>query len=284
MKSYGLLFFIFPFFIASAAHAAILLHVSQANIIQGEPVMITVSGTTSLPAATSPRLYFFMYRGVPTALYGADLHQATGTVSVSVIWKDGTTATTSFLVRERVSPTEFIPVPASLGGNSSANQTRVVSELEKDNTDLLKTYSRKDKALWTAIFSFPVANPVVTDPYGFVRSSGDYVIAHKGTDFHAPPGTPVDAVNRGVVRVAKYYPTYGNTIVVDHGLGVLSIYMHLSKIFVGAGELVLKGEKIGLSGETGYAEGPHLHLSIRIGNISVDPMKFFALFGVTLPQ
>jgi murein DD-endopeptidase MepM/ murein hydrolase activator NlpD len=87
------------------------------------------------------------------------------------------------------------------------------------------------------------------------------------------------AINRGVVRIVHTYRDYGKTIVVDHGLGVMSFYMHLSKIYVAPGELVLPGEVIGKSGHTGYAEQPHLHLTIRIGGISIDPVKFFALMG-----
>jgi murein DD-endopeptidase MepM/ murein hydrolase activator NlpD len=171
-----------------------------------------------------------------------------------------------------------------LGGNSVANQAVVLSILTKENAAIAAVYSRMDKALWTSGFAFPVASTTgspltVTDPYGYNRDSGANTITHKGVDFHAPPGTPVYAVNRGVVRVAKSYTVYGNTVIVDHGLGLLSMYMHLSKMSVYPGQLVTKGQRLGLSGETGYAEGPHLHLTVRIGGVSVDPMGFFALFG-----
>ena len=86
-------------------------------------------------------------------------------------------------------------------------------------------------------------------------------------------------MNRGVVRLAKTFRNYGKTIVVDHGLGVMTFSMHLSKIYVGAGELVKKGQLIGLSGETGYAAKPHLHLTVRIGGISVDPVVFLDFFS-----
>ena len=95
-------------------------------------------------------------------------------------------------------------------------------------------------------------------------------------------GTSVTAINRGVVRVARQFPTYGKTVVVDHGLGLMSFYMHLSKTSVNVGELVKPGQRVGLSGQTGYATSPHLHFTLRIRNISVDPMKFFGLMGVFL--
>ena len=85
-------------------------------------------------------------------------------------------------------------------------------------------------------------------------------------------------MNAGVVRIAQKFPTYGNTVVIDHGLGVMTFYMHLSKIKVVKGQAVALGKEIGLSGHTGYAEQPHLHLTIRINGISIDPMKFMTFF------
>jgi murein DD-endopeptidase MepM/ murein hydrolase activator NlpD len=144
-------------------------------------------------------------------------------------------------------------------------------------------YSRKDKAIWKSSFSYPLIATTskgltVTDPYGYNRKTGENTITHKGTDFRALKGTPVYAINRGVVRTAKLYTVYGNTVVVDHGLGLTSLYMHMSRILVVPGQLVEKGMLIGYSGDTGYAEAPHLHISIKIDNVSVDPMKFFELF------
>ncbi|MBA3733055.1 M23 family metallopeptidase [Patescibacteria group bacterium] len=103
-------------------------------------------------------------------------------------------------------------------------------------------------------------------------------MTHKGTDFRAKIGTEVHAMNDGVVLVASVGRNYGKHIVIDHGLGVMTFYLHLSEINIKEGDLVTKGQVIGLSGQTGYVTAPHLHLSVRINNISVDPMKFMELF------
>ncbi|MFA6432727.1 MAG: M23 family metallopeptidase [Candidatus Paceibacterota bacterium] len=257
-----------------------LLQITPANIYQGEPVMVTVQGTTSVPVKSVPPLLFFMYQGRPTALYGNDINKTPGTTTVVATFRDGSRASGSYLVLPRLRPQESMPVPVAIGGNSPANQTRILSILAKENAELAAVYSRKDKALWTSAFAYPVADPFVTDPYGYDRDSGLSVITHKGSDFRAATGTPIHAVNRGVVRVAKTFVMYGNTAIVYHDLGLLSMYMHLSKLAVVPGQLVEKGQLVGLSGMTGYAEGPHLHLTVRVGGISIDPMKFFALFGV----
>ena len=135
------------------------------------------------------------------------------------------------------------------------------------------------KKLWKESFIFPVESPIVTDTYGYIRDTSTQTITHKGTDFHAPTGTPIYAINRGVVRLVQHFDLYGNTVVIDHGQGIMSFYMHLSKINVEQGFIVEEGQSVGESGMTGYAEGEHLHLTIRINNISIDPMRFFALYG-----
>jgi len=267
--------------VSGTACAATLpsLSISPSYVEQGDPVMITISGTSSLPVESSPKIFFFIYQNKPTALYGTDIDQKTGTTTVSVTFKNGLQASGSFFIAPRIKPEEALPIPQSLGGNSVANQAQVLTELAKDNASLAAVYSRTDKKLWTSAFAYPIAGPViVTDPYGYNRDSGAETITHKGVDFRAPPGTPVYAVNRGVVRVARTYTIYGGTVIVDHGLDLLSMYMHLSKIYVNPGQLVQKGQLVGLSGETGYSEGPHLHLTVRIGGISIDPMQFFSLF------
>jgi len=252
--------------------------------------MITMSGTTTAmniqrASVAGEQLYWTVYQNIPTAFYGTDINQNIGTTTVTIIFKDGSRASGTFVITPRTRPQEEVIIPDSLGGNGAASGIQLESALEKDNADLAATYSRTDKALWTGAFAFPVAstsiNPrFVTSPYGYNRMSGAETIVHKGTDFRAATGTPVYAINRGIVRKAKVYAIYGDTVIIDHGLGLLSMYMHLSKMSVNPGQLVRKGDLLGYSGNTGYAEGPHLHLTIRIGGVSIDPMKFFALFGV----
>jgi murein DD-endopeptidase MepM/ murein hydrolase activator NlpD len=86
-------------------------------------------------------------------------------------------------------------------------------------------------------------------------------------------------MNRGIVRFTDSLRNYGKTVVIDHGLGLQTVYMHLSEIIVSLGQMVDKGELIGMSGDTGYVLGPHLHLTVRIWDISIDPIKFLELLG-----
>jgi murein DD-endopeptidase MepM/ murein hydrolase activator NlpD len=114
----------------------------------------------------------------------------------------------------------------------------------------------------------------LTDEYGYSRKTGAYTISHKGTDYRAKIGDDVMAISDGKVVLAEEFPTYGKSVVVDHGYGLQSLYMHLSEIRVRVGEDVVKGQVIASSGESGYAEFPHLHLSVRINGTSIDPYFF----------
>jgi murein DD-endopeptidase MepM/ murein hydrolase activator NlpD len=125
--------------------------------------------------------------------------------------------------------------------------------------------------LWAGPFVAPVADPV-SDIFGTARVFNNQVQSrHQGLDFAAPPGTDVHAINSGVVILARPMFFEGNCVVIDHGQGLLSLYLHLSAFKVKEGDQVHTGEAIALSGGTGRATGPHLHLAVRWQGIYLSP-------------
>ena len=95
---------------------------------------------------------------------------------------------------------------------------------------------------------------------------------HAGIDIAAKEGTSVIAPSSGIIKLVEEDMFFtGNTIIMDHGLGLISIFAHLKDVFVGKGEKVLQGQKIGSIGMTGRATGPHLHWGVYLNNTSVDP-------------
>ena len=90
----------------------------------------------------------------------------------------------------------------------------------------------------------------------------------------ATTNTLVYAVNDGEVKTTAGLIDYGNTIIIDHGLGIFSLYLHLNTFKVSEGQKVKRGDLIGYSGSTGYSIAPHLHFSIKVGSASVDPLRF----------
>ncbi|MGA3130298.1 MAG: M23 family metallopeptidase [Terracidiphilus sp.] len=131
--------------------------------------------------------------------------------------------------------------------------------------------------LWSGNFRAPVHAPP-TDSFGTRRTfNGQLASVHKGMDFRAATGTLVRAGNSGVVVLAQPLYYEGNCVVIDHGLGLFTISMHLSRIDVHEGEHVTTGEPIGLSGATGRVTGPHLHWAVRWQDAYLDPAKLLKM-------
>lgn len=128
---------------------------------------------------------------------------------------------------------------------------------------------------WQEPFLLPIEGRS-TSGFGFPRryAPGGPVSYHEGSDIGAPVGTPILATNGGVVRVAEFFPIKGGLTIIDHGVGVSSLYFHQSRIHTVAGEFVERGEVIGEVGSTGLSTGPHLHWEMRINGVPSDPMAW----------
>ncbi len=122
-------------------------------------------------------------------------------------------------------------------------------------------------------FMLPVKGRV-TSPYGTYRitKGGGGERRHTGVDIAAPRGTPILAPARGRVILTGRFRIHGRTVVIDHGQGVVSIYLHLSRILVKEGEIVERGQVIGRLGSTGASTGPHLHWGVYIHGEPVNPL------------
>jgi len=276
-----IIFFALPKIHLVHAESRPVISISPKTVVQGDPIMITITSTSSPIKIVfdNKNVPIFIYDNKPRGLIAVDINQKTGVYEAQITFANGTKITQSVTITEREKIEEPLGIPEKLGGNTRVAGQNLVNNLAKENT-ILKNVKTGTKAFWTKPFKAPLTNLSITDSYGYNRKTGEYTIPHKGTDFHALEGTKVYAMNRGVVRIAKTFIAYGKIIVVDHGLGLNTLYLHLSKIYVNEGELVQPGQVIGLSGDTGYAEGAHLHLSIKINGISIDPEKFFEFFKI----
>lgn len=140
----------------------------------------------------------------------------------------------------------------------------------------LKTVSKK--YTWWGSFIWPVDAGISTE-FGIKRYiNGEDAGRHWGFDLPAPEGTPVKATNCGTVLLARSdFTLHGKTVIIDHGIGLTSLYIHLSSISVKPGDLVKRGQVIGRVGSTGVATGPHLHWGVYVGREAVDPRMFMHL-------
>lgn len=142
-------------------------------------------------------------------------------------------------------------------------------ENEKQRELILNTLKvRSEKQNWQGKFIFPTTGKI-SSVYGMRRSTENF---HKGIDISTPSYTSVFAPNGGTVILAKQLNLQGNTVIIDHGQGVCTVYYHLSSFPVKPGQIITKGEKIGEVGDTGLATAAHLHWGLYIHGEAVDPL------------
>jgi murein DD-endopeptidase MepM/ murein hydrolase activator NlpD len=157
----------------------------------------------------------------------------------------------------------------------SPDQTKQIDEDKKMKLDFLNRVTPQRE--WAGRFAAPAVAPI-SDVFGTQRVfNGKTQSSHLGLDFRVPSGTPVAAMNRGTVLLARPLYFEGNCVVLDHGQGLLTIYMHLSEFKVKEGEQVARGQEVGLSGGTGRATGPHLHVAVRWQGTYLDPAVLIKL-------
>lgn len=145
---------------------------------------------------------------------------------------------------------------------------------KKEYSEAINIYNTISKKLFINEKTIQPIYSKVTSSFGKKRVyNGSLKSYHSGTDFKAKNNTPIQAINDGVVVISQNRFYAGNSIVIDHGQGLYSCYFHLNKLHFKQGNIVKKGEIIGLSGSTGRVTGPHLHFSFRVHGIQVDPLQ-----------
>jgi murein DD-endopeptidase MepM/ murein hydrolase activator NlpD len=179
-----------------------------------------------------------------------------------------------FRVQHQRYPRVALTVPPRYTAPSPEDQRQIEQDKEI-KAEAFKTLSTV--RAWEGSFSAPV-NAEISDLFGVERVfNGTVESTHQGLDFRVPTGTPVEAVNDGRVILAQPLFFEGNFVVIDHGQGLLTLYLHLSKFLVKEGDDVKKGQQIALSGGTGRATGPHLHLAVRWQGVYLNPQVLLKL-------
>jgi hypothetical protein len=254
-------------------------------VVAGSPELIRVAAPASATLEgdwLGQKLAFFWSQQGQAwyALAGVDVEGAVGTSSLRIkATLNGTGGGTTDLSRsieihEAHYPTGTLTVAPKFVAPGPAALKRIKAELKLK----AKVFARSAPVpLWSGDFHAPV-HAAPTDSFGMRRTfNGQLASVHKGMDFRASPGTVVRAGNSGVVVLARPLYYEGNCVVIDHGLGLYTLSMHLSRIEVHEGQRVTKGQRVGLSGATGRVTGPHLHWAVRWQNAYLDPAKLLQM-------
>lgn len=217
-------------------------------------------------------------------LAGVDLESLPGTYPLEVVatMPDGEAVHLTHEVP--VGPSNYKTVSLRVPDRFVKPDAAALRRIESDKEAKSIAFSHQiPDAEWSGDFLAPIDSEV-SDSFGTRRVfNGKLESVHRGLDFRARPGSPVVAANSGEVVLAREMFYEGNCVIIDHGEGFMTLYMHLSRFEVAEGQRVTKGQEIGLSGATGRATGPHLHMGVRWEGAYLDPSSLLGLSLDNLP-
>ena len=275
---------------STAAHWTVVTH--PARLVNGMPVLFRVTTPKPVRALSGNWLgheiafSFDASRKSWFALAGASLDTKLGAYPIQLHGEtlagqsagspDGPAI--SFEKKIRVERQRYPRVQLKVPGRYTAPSPEDQRQIEQDKEIKAQVFETVSAGRpWKGSFAAPV-NAAISDVFGVERVfNGSVQSTHQGLDFRVPSGTPVAAVNSGRVILARPLFFEGNCVVIDHGQGLLTLYFHLSKFSVEEGDDVDKGQAIGLSGGTGRATGPHLHLAVRWQGVYLNPQGLLKL-------
>ncbi len=259
------------------------VRVIPATIRQGGTVLILVAGTRGAHdvegSLGSQHLAFFPYGEEYAAVAGVDLETRPGKLAWRIGLVDGggtpRKATGSVTVKAGGFPVERLTVAPGMVNLDPVTERRAVNEAARLRA-LYDTVT--PERLWRGPFTRPVAARKPPGGFGARRIiNGQPRMPHSGVDFSADRGTPVVAANRGRVALLGEFFFAGRLVVLDHGLGLYTLYFHLDGVSVTEGQLVERGETVGTVGTTGRSTGPHLHFAAQLGRARINPPDLFSL-------
>lgn len=269
---------------STAGPARWIIQYQPARIVNGSPVFFRVTAPKPLRSLTGTWLghdlsfSFDSREKIWYALAGASLATKPGSYPLRLDGQISDEETISVekqiaVLHERY-PRVVLKVPGKYTAPSPEEQ-REIADDKQVKEEAFKTLSPERE--WQGSFEAPVEADI-SDVFGVERVFNSTVQStHQGLDFRAPAGTTVAAVNRGKVILARPLFFEGNCVVIDHGQGLLTLYLHLSKFLIKEGDEVRKGQPIAVSGGTGRATGPHLHLAVRWQGEYLNPKTLLSL-------
>lgn len=255
--------------------------VSNNQLEQGDTLVVIIENLSPEEQITGEfdkQLFDFFPIGTDgkqIGIVGIDAGKTPGDYSLSVSIPNEENTIKTITVKKRDFPITELALteeleekgytPSNIVENISTNEGVLIWQVLEKHTP---------KSYFDKFFLYPLDSVINVGAFGNIRKKGDVSLRHLGVDLDAAVGTPVYAVNDGVVSFVEELTVYGKMIIIDHGLGIYSLYLHLNEFKVAKGDKVTRGEVIGLSGSTGYSLGPHLHFSIKVKGANIDPLRF----------
>lgn len=256
---------------------AFQVEVLPSEVNPGDAFIIKVTGTktSQLPSATlNKKLFYFSSCGkncfIAICAVGMETKPGKYTIKLNIRKKK---KDLNLIVKPVTFPEISLTLPPEKVFLSPEDQKRANQEAEK----LRLIWQKISDRLWEGDFILPLENQFSTT-FGVIRIiNKEKISPHRGVDIKGKKGEEVRASNRGKIVLTEELFFGGSTVVLDHGQGIYTIYMHLSKFNVKPEDIVSKGDIIGFVGSSGRASGPHLHFGVKILNVSANPVSFVKL-------
>lgn len=247
-----------------------------AGLVNGSPVLFRVPAANRVEKVTGTflghRLDFFRDSQSWYALAGVPLETSPGIYELKLTETSSAAKSVEIVRKIKIARAAYPKVTVKVARQFTEPNADQLRTITTDKAIKQKTFATETpERLWSGSFAAPVAANI-SDVFGTTRVFNNEVLSrHLGLDYGAPAGTPVHAVNRGQVILARDLYFEGGFVVIDHGQGLFSLYLHLSDFRVKEGDRVETGQVIALSGASGRATGPHLHVAIRWQGINLNP-------------
>ena len=261
------------------------VQISSKNIFQGDVALLRVSTSENIRSVRctwgNQTIDFYHEKNEDAFIgfLGIDLGEPPGQKTLQIVTHNSkdlkSTRKIAFKVIKKDFLTQYLTLPESQVTLSKKDLER--HEREKAIRKKVFENAPREK-IWDRSFMRPHQGKIST-PFGVHRIlNNKQRNPHSGVDFKAPHGAPVVSSSNGIVAYTGDHFFSGNSVFIDHGMGIFTMYFRLSSILVKSGYKVHKGQTIGHVGSTGRATGPHLHWGMRINNQKVDPFSFLKLF------
>jgi murein DD-endopeptidase MepM/ murein hydrolase activator NlpD len=254
----------------------------------GDIVVLTIRTPAPAPslrvrAFNQPLLTFALDATRSRVLVGIDLETTPGTYSVEIEAGEPP-AVERATYRLRVAPRKFRTRTLTVDEAFVNPPASAVERIARETAELNALWATPNPVkLWDGRFIRPVKEPANSAFGTRTVLNGQPRSPHSGADFSSGAGTPIKAPNAGRVVLAGDRYFTGNTVIIDHGLALFSLFAHLSEVAVQEGDIVGTGDVIGKVGATGRVTGPHLHWSVRANGARVDPLSLLSVLGRTSP-
>ena len=279
---FSLISLAYPPFLYAKSYAGVSF--SSQKLKQGDVLLVNVTDKSGISTISGtmfnkPVHFYKNYAGKKyTALVGIDLDTKPDIYKLTLNVAETTGKKTSMEYRFRIKPANFGTQKLTLPSSKVTldDDTLKQVEIEKEKTGKVWEIFTEVR-LWDGNFIQPVAGDM-SDNFGLRRIiNGEQKSPHTGVDVDAPEGAPVQASNSGRAIFTDDQFFSGKTLIINHGLGLFTMYFHLSEILVTGGANVIKGDVVARVGKTGRATGPHLHWGFRLNGARINPLALINL-------